>query len=214
MLSTFNLDIVEKLPQVRALEIAQVRDVIARLVKTLYNKQGELEQQIEQRFAKLTDFVHKEKQRMLTKKEVVERNYNLLERALDVVPLQILSCEEDLLSVMLEANQGLMRVVRTQETKIIQRQALYTQSGEQAVMDASSEATDLKLEPPFHMIDPEQQKKRLQTLEQFASRIDEIVSQLFKHASDQIEKKQELPPANPQSLQALSSHQPYPSVHQ
>ena len=119
MLSTFNLDIVEKLPQVRALEIAQVRDVIARLVKTLYNKQGELEQQIEQRFAKLTDFVHKEKQRMLTKKEVVERNYNLLERALDVVPLQILSCEEDLLSVMLEANQGLMRVVRTQETKII-----------------------------------------------------------------------------------------------
>ncbi len=56
---------------------------------------------------------------MLTKKEVVERNYNLLERALDAIPLQILSCEEDLLSVMLEANQGLMRVVRAQETKII-----------------------------------------------------------------------------------------------
>ena len=49
---------------------------------------------------------------MLTKKEVVERNYNLLERALEVVPLQILSCEEDLLSNVLEANQDLMKRVR------------------------------------------------------------------------------------------------------
>ena len=80
-------------------------------------------------------------------------------------------------------------------------------------MDASSEAADLKLEPPFHMIDSEQQKNRLQTLEQFASRVDEIVSQLFKQASDQIEKKQELQPTNPQSLQALSSNHPYPSEH-
>ena len=58
---------------------------------------------------------------MLTKKEVVERNYNLLERALEVVPLQILSCEEDLLSNVLEANQDLMKRVRVQETKIKQR---------------------------------------------------------------------------------------------
>ena len=49
---------------------------------------------------------------MLTKKEVVERNYNLLERALEVIPLQILSCEEGLLEAMLMANQGLMKVVR------------------------------------------------------------------------------------------------------
>ena len=68
------------------------------------------------------------------------------------------------------------------------------------------------LEPPFHLIDPEQQESRLQALEQFASRIDEVVSQLFKQASDHIEKKQEQVPMNPQSLHALSSNQPYPSV--
>ena len=43
MLTTFNLDIVEKLPAVRELETKQVRDVVARIVKTLYNKQKELE---------------------------------------------------------------------------------------------------------------------------------------------------------------------------
>ena len=43
MLTTFNLDIVEKLPAVRELETQQVRDVVARIVKTLYNKQKELE---------------------------------------------------------------------------------------------------------------------------------------------------------------------------
>mgnify|MGYP001626733861 CR=1 FL=1 len=81
-----------------------MRDIISRIVKTLHNKQREVEQQIEGRFQKLADHVHKEKQRMLTKKEVVERNYNLLERALEVVPLQILSCEEGLLEAVLMAN--------------------------------------------------------------------------------------------------------------
>ena len=66
----------------------------------------------------MADHVHKEKQRMLTKKEVIERNYNLLERALEVIPLQILSCEEGLLEAMLMANSGLMKVVRSQETKL------------------------------------------------------------------------------------------------
>lgn len=55
---------------------------------------------------------------MLTKKEVVERNYNLLERALEVIPLQILSCEEGLLEAMLMANSGLMKVVRSHEAKL------------------------------------------------------------------------------------------------
>ena len=53
--------------------------------------------------------MHKEKQRMLTKKDVIDRNYNLLENALEVVPLQILSCEEGLLEAVLMANQGLMK---------------------------------------------------------------------------------------------------------
>ena len=97
MLTDFNLDIVERLPELKALETKQVGDVIARIVKTLNNKQREIEEQIDGRYKKLTDHVNKEKQRMLTKKEVVERNYNLLERALDVIPVQILSCEEDLL---------------------------------------------------------------------------------------------------------------------
>lgn len=47
MLSTFNLDIVQKLPELRALECQNVRDVISRLIKTLQNKQGEIEEQIE-----------------------------------------------------------------------------------------------------------------------------------------------------------------------
>lgn len=87
MLSSFNLDIVQKLPELRTLECQQVSDVISRVIKTLQNKQKEIEEQIEQRFQKLTDHVYKEKQRMLTKKEVIERNYNLLERALEVIPL-------------------------------------------------------------------------------------------------------------------------------
>jgi len=41
---------------------------------------------------------------MLTKKDVIDRNYNLLEKALEAVPLQILSCEEGLLEAVLMAN--------------------------------------------------------------------------------------------------------------
>ena len=44
MLANFNLDIVEKLPELRRLESLQVQNVITRLVKTLYNKQREIEQ--------------------------------------------------------------------------------------------------------------------------------------------------------------------------
>lgn len=49
---------------------------------------------------------------MLTKKAVMERNYNLLETALEVIPLPILSCEEGLLSGILLANQNLMKGVK------------------------------------------------------------------------------------------------------
>lgn len=58
---------------------------------------------------------------MLTKKDVIERNYNLLEKALEVVPLQILSCEENLLEAVLMSNQGLMKVIREQEAKLLSR---------------------------------------------------------------------------------------------
>ena len=109
MLSHFNLDIVEKLPELRRLETQQVQNVIQRIIKTLNNKQRELEQQIDEKFTKLADHVHKEKQRMLTKKDVIDRNYSLLENALEAVPLQILSCEEGLLEAVLMANQGLMK---------------------------------------------------------------------------------------------------------
>ena len=42
----------------------------------------------------------------------MERNYNLLETALEVIPLPILSCEEGLLSGILMANQNLMKGVK------------------------------------------------------------------------------------------------------
>ena len=38
MLSTYNLDIVQKLPELRALEYQNLSDVIARVIKTLQNK--------------------------------------------------------------------------------------------------------------------------------------------------------------------------------
>lgn len=44
MLSHFNLDIVEKLPELRRLETQQVQNVIQRIIKTLNNKQREMEQ--------------------------------------------------------------------------------------------------------------------------------------------------------------------------
>lgn len=59
--------------------------------------------------------MHKERQRLVTKKEVIERNYALLERALEVVPVEILSCEENLLEAILMANQSLMKTVKTQD---------------------------------------------------------------------------------------------------
>ena len=61
MLSTYNLDIVQKLPELRALEYQNTSDVIARVIKTLQNKQKEIEEQIENRYQKLTDHVYKEK---------------------------------------------------------------------------------------------------------------------------------------------------------
>ena len=89
---------------------------------------------------------------MLTKKEVIERNYNLLERALEVVPLQILSCEEGLLESLLMANQGLMKVVRSQETKLQPFQALHSARINNRVEDASGDSLD----PPFHLINSAQ----------------------------------------------------------
>ena len=42
----------------------------------------------------------------------------MLEVALDIIPLPILSCEEGLLSGMLMANQNLLKVVQAQEKKM------------------------------------------------------------------------------------------------
>lgn len=50
MISTFNLDVVEKLPELRRVETQQLQDVIERIVKTLLNKQREIQQQIDQKF--------------------------------------------------------------------------------------------------------------------------------------------------------------------
>ena len=71
-----------------------------------------MEASIERKFQKLIEQFKKERQRVLTKKSVMERNYNLLETALEAVPLPILSCEEGLLSGILLANQNLMKGVK------------------------------------------------------------------------------------------------------
>lgn len=51
---------------------------------------------------------------VITKKQLIERNYHLLEAALKIVPLSILSCEESLLSGILLANSGLFDTVKEQ----------------------------------------------------------------------------------------------------
>ena len=112
MFAQFNLNQSEKLPLARQFELQQVRDVFQRMIKTLQNKQNELETNIENKFQKLIEQFKKERQRVVTKKEVMERNYNLLETALEVIPLPILSCEEGLLSGILMANQNLMKGVK------------------------------------------------------------------------------------------------------
>ena len=93
--------------------------------------------------------MHKERQRLLTKKEVIERNYTLLERALEVVPLPILSCEEGLLEAMLMANQTLMKNVKAQENKIAMRRALITTKPKD---DEKETGIDGAEEPLFHLI--------------------------------------------------------------
>ena len=112
---------------------------------------------------------------MLTKKEVIERNYNLLERALEVVPLQILSCEEGLLEALLMSNQNLMKVVRDQETNLQKRRTMLFSPDEQK--------EDQKLgneDAPYHLIEKDQMKARLKTLESFAAKFDGIISDLFE----------------------------------
>ena len=50
--------------------------------------------------------------KIITNKNIIERNYQVLSTALDAIPIHILSCEEGLLSSVLMANSNQLRNVK------------------------------------------------------------------------------------------------------
>lgn len=180
MFAQFNLNQSEKLPQARQFELQQVRDVFDRISKSLQVKRDELEASIERKFQKLIEQFKKERQRVLTKKAVMERNYNLLETALEAVPLPILSCEEGLLSGILLANQNLMKGVKKKAQ--IQKSRSASPIGGAAEKDAEGGFGDALDQAEFANLTSFGGGlgggARLKTLESHATRIDTIFSDL------------------------------------
>ena len=180
MFAQFNLNQSEKLPLARQFELQQVRDVFQRLIKTLQNKQKELETSIESKFQKLIEQFKKERQRVVTKKEVMERNYNLLETALEVIPLPILSCEEGLLSGILMANQNLMKGVKKKTQ--LQKSRSCSPTGIPGEKECDGTLGDTMDQAEFANLTSFGGGlgggARLKTLESHAARIDTVFSEL------------------------------------
>ena len=110
---------------------------------------------VEQRYTKLSDFVTKEQKRIYTKKEVIQRNYELLEVAMDVIPISILSCEEGLLSGMLMANQNLLKIVKVQEKKMKSRYQMVDAVDADAEKQDKVEGVEQSKDPFFGLVDRE-----------------------------------------------------------
>lgn len=72
---------------------------------------------IVQKYNSMTEKLKRKMTSVLTKKQLIERNYHLLEVALKIVPLPILSCEESLLSGILLANSSLFDNIKEQIAK-------------------------------------------------------------------------------------------------
>ena len=75
--------------------------------------------------------------KLSTKKAIIQRNHKLLESALDVIPLKILSCEEGLLESILLANSNIMKGVEAykppvkDEGKLLERLKVLDSNSEQ-----------------------------------------------------------------------------------
>jgi predicted house-cleaning noncanonical NTP pyrophosphatase (MazG superfamily) len=110
----FNTRCSEIIPQAKVQELAQLRDLFSRMIRLLSSKQEELEALISQKYNRMAEKVKRKTTSVITKKQLIERNYHLLEAALKIVPLSILSCEESLLSGILLANSGLFDTVKEQ----------------------------------------------------------------------------------------------------
>jgi hypothetical protein len=67
---------------------------------------------ISSQFTKILDKVKRKTTSIVTKKQLIDRNYQMLEVALKIVPIPILSCEESLLSGILLANSNLFELVK------------------------------------------------------------------------------------------------------
>lgn len=87
------------------------------MIKLLLSKQEEMESLVNQKYAKMNDKIKRKTTACVTKKTLIERNYQMLEVALKIVPLPILSCEESLLSGILLANSGLFDSVKAMNAK-------------------------------------------------------------------------------------------------
>lgn len=106
----------DKLPGLKKQELSRVASTFDRLVASLRTHQSQIEEAVRFKCDSITEKVGKATCNMQTKKQVVERNYQLLQRALDYVPLQILSCEEGLLSSLLLANSGIIDTIKSQKS--------------------------------------------------------------------------------------------------
>jgi len=87
------------------------------MIRLLSSKQEELESMILQKYNILTEKLKRKTTSVLSKKQLIERNYQMLEVALKIIPLPILSCEESLLSGILLANSSLLDNIKQQILK-------------------------------------------------------------------------------------------------
>ena len=121
----------------------------------------------------------------------MERNYNLLETALEVIPLPILSCEEGLLSGILMANQILMKGVKKKPQ--IQKSRSASPSGvpEKEADGSLGESLD---QAEFANLTSFGGGlgggTRLKTLESHAARIDTVFSELQQLFQSSLDGKQ------------------------
>ena len=87
LLTLQNTAILSRLPSLQQQELSQLNAVFERVIKSVRNRQAQMEEDVKLKFNRLTQFINKERSRIENKRDVIERNYKLLERALDVVPL-------------------------------------------------------------------------------------------------------------------------------
>lgn len=87
-------------------------DIFNRVKISLANLNAELDKEIAGHFNNLIGDILRHSNKIQSKKNIIERNYQMLESAMEIVPLSILSCEEGLLESLLLANSNTLKLVK------------------------------------------------------------------------------------------------------